>query len=413
MVLTIPLFLLMAAVNGAVLYFQEQAEVSRALTAQTLAAATVTAEFIAEMDDPQEELMKPRRQNALNAASASIDGLEGIYLVEITGEVTPLTQNTIPWSPPVEWLGRTAQPGAFQQDDTEIGFFAAIQPAGENRAVAARINAAPLLANRAQMTQIIAFIILGVSVFSALLSWFVAHRVSRELQWNRDQFASQTSASEATVQKELNIRETRDLSDAVRLMKASRDAAETRHQRSGERIAHNRTVNTASRELHNDAFPSAAFDLGAAHLAVRICGPISTGTFYAAAETGDDVCIFVGRCRSDQLGDGLANAAAARRFIENNIHSLGRERCAELAVEAFGIEALEYVTWPNATPQKAAPAFTCLAPDEVNMEAHQIALNGANLTPKQILDSIESVLNPVGIFTVIGPRQPQNGDACE
>ena len=51
--LTVPLFLAMSGVNGALLYFEQKAEMSRALGDQALAAAVVTAEFVSVIPKAQ------------------------------------------------------------------------------------------------------------------------------------------------------------------------------------------------------------------------------------------------------------------------------------------------------------------------------------------------------------------------
>ena len=56
----IPLLLLLAAVNGALLYFQTKAEMRRGLDARALAVAITTAEFLSAMDDPAARLAKSR-----------------------------------------------------------------------------------------------------------------------------------------------------------------------------------------------------------------------------------------------------------------------------------------------------------------------------------------------------------------
>ncbi len=415
MALSVPLFLLMAAVNGAVLYFQEQSEMSRALTEQARAAAIVTAEFIAEMDDPGAELTAPLRQDAINAASDHIVGLQGLYLVERSGTLTPLAAGSMPWSPPVQWSGVNAQATVLQDDTSEASFFAAIHPAGEGRAVAARIDAAPLLANRAEIIQIILSIILGVSVFAAALSWFVAQRIVRELRWNGLYLANSAAfpgPEQTAGAAQLKIRETRDLSDAAALMNASREAAETRHRRDAERSNQRRDIHTASRQLHTETFPNGAFVIGDTEIAVRICGNVPPGAFYALA-TADDECgsthVVIGRCLASEPDTDLANAAAARRFIEDNFVTLGRERCLSLAKQAFEIETLDWIACPGAQTDQHHTALLCDTEEQTASNAHRIVQNSGDLTPDQTLNAIESLLNPVGIFVTLGRRNNSAG----
>ncbi len=407
MALTIPLFLLMAAVNGAVLYFQEQSEMSRALNDQALAAAIVTAEFIAEMDDPQTDLSKPQRQMALNTAARHIEGLQGLYLVENSGSITPLINGSVEWTPAAEWTEQSAVPAAYFDETTNAAFFAAIHPAGSGRAVAARIDAAPLSANAAQMTQIIVLIILAVSIFSAALSLLVARHISRELKWNGKAL---NKPSQELAAEQFKIRETCDLSDAVRLMKASRDAAEMRHRRDSERASLRRDALSAARELQSDLFADTAVKLGLAAAAVRICGEVPLGSFYVLVEEeGGGGHIMIGLCQPGQrqsetanaAANAVANAAAARRFIEVNLTALGLEKCLKLAREAFNIEEIEILSWsPGHVPQDQN-TLLCNASAETRRDALKIAASTKGLPPDQVLDAIACLLKPTGIFAAI------------
>src|SRR5690606_28959775 len=57
----IPLFILLAAVNGALLYYQSRAEMLHGLDQRALAAAVTTAEFLSEPAQPQAIVDDPQR----------------------------------------------------------------------------------------------------------------------------------------------------------------------------------------------------------------------------------------------------------------------------------------------------------------------------------------------------------------
>ncbi|MHA7819560.1 MAG: hypothetical protein ACX930_07955 [Erythrobacter sp.] len=397
MALTVPLFLLIAAINGAVLYFQEQSELSLALDEQARSAAVVVGEFIAEMEDPANELAQPLRREALANAVAQIEGLQGLYLLERSGSVTPLAMRVPEWEPEVDWQGEAAR---FAQIEVDDQFFAAIVPAGEGRAVAARVDAAPLAANRSRIGWILAAIIAGVSVVAAALGWIVAGRVVRELGWIGRYFAApaetepacNNSIGDKTV---LTIRETRDLADAVSLMRASHAAAETRHQRHAARKDRERSIESAAAVLQRETFADIDIDEGARTIAVRLLGDVPVGAFYAFVTEGGESHVVLGRCAGEGSDGALANAVAARSFIASNLSRLGRETCLELARKAFRVEQIEAISTGEAR------AFACIASPQTGANAERIAANSESLSPSERLGAIDALLEPDGIFASV------------
>ena len=398
MLLTVPLFLLMAIVNGAVLYVQEQSEISDALAEQARAAAVVAGEFISGIDDPAMELGTPQRRAALDAAVARIDGLEGLYLIERSGRVTPLVSASLEWSPPVLWQGDEAQTAGFEAESEGTPHFVAVVPAGTGRAVAARIDGSPLLENRARIGWIVGLIIAGVSVFSAALSWFVARRVVRELRANGQSIAAIGEGAGGAAETNLSIRETRDLADAVSLMKASRDAAEIRQQRESERRSRERNIQAAAGELHSSIFPPALFVSGSTRIAVRVCGDPPTGAFFAIPQSDAGALVVIGRCTASHAQEGLAKATAARRFVEANLANLGQEQCLALGRQAYDIEELHCLVPHSAPNADAQLSFACIAEDDVATQAHTAHASSEGMSPEQLLNAIEALLAPSGVF---------------
>jgi hypothetical protein len=254
-----------------------------------------------------------------------------------------------------------------------------------------------------------------VSVFAAALSWFVAQRIVRELRWNGLYLANSTAfpgPEQTTGVAQLKIRETRDLSDAAALMNASREAAETRHRRDAERSDQRRDIHTASRQLHTETFPNGVFVIGDTEIAVRMCGTVPTGAFYAVAIPDGDsgaVHVVIGRCLASAPDADLTNAAATRRFIEDNLITLGRERCLSLAKQAFEIETLDWIACPGAPTDQHHTALLCDTEEQTAADAHRIVQNSGNLAPDQILNAVASLLNPVGIFVTLGRRNNSAG----
>src|SRR3546814_4142703 len=70
--LAVPLFLGLALVNAALLYFQDGAEMRRALTEQALVTAVTIAEFVRVSDDPARRLTRADQAGAMRAALGPI-----------------------------------------------------------------------------------------------------------------------------------------------------------------------------------------------------------------------------------------------------------------------------------------------------------------------------------------------------
>ena len=395
MALTIPLFLLMAAINGAVLYFQEQSELTRALTDQTLAAAVVTGEFAKEMDDPAQVLGASKRQQAIAAAAAQVEGLQTLDLVEQSGTIARLVDGPEVPAPAIAWNGGDAVQSVTLDESGEAPFFVAIVPAGAGRAAVARVDAAPLLANRMQIAQIVALIVLAVGVIAAILSWYVAHRVVRELDWN----GRYLTTGEQSEGARFTIRETKDLSDAAGLMCASHETAEARLRRDAERRNRERSADSAARNLHASLLADVDAAAGPARIAVRVCGSVSPGTFHAVVASGDDAHVVIGRCEGEGPAAQLVNAVAARRFIEEQLGETGAEACLALATKAFAIAQIEHLSFAPETPL----GLVSLADDRVQTDARAILASGQDMTPGKLLNSIAALLEPDGIFAAIAP----------
>mgnify|MGYP006920609042 CR=1 FL=1 len=80
--LALPLFLLLATVNGMLLYREESRDMEEGLRGEALAAAVTVAEFARETPDPFTSLVQPHRLAALRASTGNIPGLKALYLIE-------------------------------------------------------------------------------------------------------------------------------------------------------------------------------------------------------------------------------------------------------------------------------------------------------------------------------------------
>src|SRR5436190_7196355 len=151
-----PLFLLLAGINGALLYAWERSEAAKGLDNQALAAAVTTAAFAAGSDDLAHTLADPRRDAALRAAARNIPGLVGLYVAT-------------PGAPPVRIAGRgdgTALGGLtppirpvalpIAADASGRRRATALAPASGGRFVIAQIDAEPLFAEVTELRTLIA-----------------------------------------------------------------------------------------------------------------------------------------------------------------------------------------------------------------------------------------------------------------
>ena len=400
--LTVPLFLVMASVNGALLYFQQKAEMSRALGEQALAAAVVTAEFAAEMEDPQQELAKPFRRQAMDAASRRIVGLQAVYLVDADGAAMRLTTDSVAWLPQPEAPVVKERIAPTMTETGGSRFVAAFAPAANGRFVAVRLNAEPMFAQIENIKRAILWIVLGASIFAAGLSWFVARLIERELRINGQSLAAIAADKTISGEDGLRIRETRDLADAVRLMGASQGAAEMRDRRVSARNDRTRTLGEAVLRSRALLFKPSEQQAAGARIAMRICGDAPPGAFFALAAAEEEASVVIGCCAAGDPVSALAQAAAARRFIEANWTAMGAENCMAVAREAYGIEETASVAWRSDEPLQPDGRLLCIADADVAVAAQRYISANSDATPAEWLEAIEILLAPSGIFGAVG-----------
>lgn len=391
--LTVPLFLLLALVNGALLYFQERAEKSQALAGQALAAAVATAEFISSMPDPRSELAEPLRARTLQASVARIPGLDGLTLTLPGAAPLPLLKSAEPWIP--EGLERPAKARALplDADGARPRHVVAVAPVAGGGYVAARIDAEPMFAQMTRVQRAIALIVLVAGITAAILSWFVARRITRELELNGKAIAAIAAGEPIAGDQGLTIREARDLADAVRLMESSSKAALTRSRRVLLHRDRERTVETAiaaSRAVH---FAPEARELAGARIAARICGDAATGSFFALCEDGERGAIVLGRCGGGSPQEAFSRAVAARAFIEANWFALPTGECLGAAPSIEETRILEWTT--------PVTGLVTLTDERVAAAAETYAAHNRDAAPAELLDGIELLLRPAGVFAAV------------
>jgi len=391
--LTVPLFLLLALVNGALLYFQERAEKTQALAGQALAAAVATAEFVSSMENPRAALAEPLRARTLQSTADRIPGLNGLTLVLPGAPAHPLLKSARPWVP--QGLERPAKALALPLDSNGARprHIVALAPVAGGGYVAARIDAEPLFAQMTKVQRAIGLIVLIAGFTAAVLSWFVARRITRELELNGRAIAAIAAGEPVIGDQGLSIREARDLADAVRLMESSSKAAATRSRRVTLHKDRERTVDTAiaaSRAVH---FAPEARPLAGAQVAARICGDAPPGSFFALCESGNRGVVVLGRCTGASAQEAFAQAVAARAFIEANWFTMPEGECLAAAQAIAETRVLAW-TAPDG-------GLVILADDRTAAAADAYAKRNRDAAPGEVLDGIELLLEPAGVFAAV------------
>lgn len=397
--LTVPLFLGLALINGALLYFQEKAEMAQALGEQALAAAVTGAEFISAMERPQEELTRPLRAKALRAAARHVTGLDGIYLVVPGAKSQALVPPSRPWS--LEGLVRPARAHSLpaQADATRHRYVVALAPTAGGAFVAARIDAEPMFARMDTIRYAVVLIVLVSGVIATVLALFVARRIVRELDENHRMIAAIAAGEATPSDQKMTIREVRDLAGAVRLMEASSKAAAERSRRVTARRDRKRTIETALAASREREFAPVVQTLAGAQVAARICGDAPLGAFFALCAKGDRGMIALGRCAGETPQQAFARAVTARRDVEANGCARPAGEYLARAKTEHGIEELRLVEWTAAEPPSAS--LLALTDEATATQAEGYAERNRDVAPADLLDGIERLLEPSGVFAAV------------
>lgn len=399
--LTLPLFLGLALVNGALLYFQDRAELRQALNEEARVTAVTVAAFVREMDDPRSELASPLRKQALQAALHHVRGIDSLYLILPGSMAVPLKPASTRWNP-----ATLQAPGSVASFETGSGaegdrWVTAVAPAGHGRFVVSRFSAETLHAHMATVRRDVLAIILLLGLLATGLGLFAARRITRELEANRGTLSQHGSARLAAAKAELLIREARDLAGAVRLMDASREAAEKRRRLIIARKARLRDLAQAIAETQADLFSPCMVRQGACEIALRLCGNAAPGLFFAHARTPNGGTAVIGRCEASSPIDALAASADVRRQIERCSTAAELSETMERLRALYAFSALERHDW---CPDDAARLTLIAVTGETDLQrAH--AYRGANpgITPEALLAGLDVMLAPDGVFAAIGP----------
>lgn len=401
-VLTAPLFLMLALVNGALLHVQERTELARALDTQALAAAITTAEFLTAPGNAERLLADPVRRRGLDAAAARIAGLDGLYLVRANAPALalvparrPLAVGTgdAPSRPIVLPMARTA---------TGTRQVVALAPAGPEAFVAAAIDAEPLFAQIARIRHVVLLIALLGGVIAAWLAWLVARRIGRELDANARALSAIDRGAAMPDDHDLGIREARDLASAVRLMDASARAADLRDRRLALRRDQVRTPQAALAGWRDDRLAAHEGELAGRTIAVHLLGDAPPGSFFALAGNGDRGMLVLGRCDADTPAQALANALATQRFLEARLPETPLAECLAIARRAFALAEERTLGWTSAETA-CATCLLALADAATEAAAAIHARHHGDAPPCELIASFAVLTAPTGVFAAVGP----------
>lgn len=380
--LALPLFLLLAGVNGLLLYHQETRGVEAGLRGEALSAAVTVAQFARQADDPFAELGEKGRLAALRGATARIPGLKALYLTRPGGPLLDLAGK-----PAIVRPGLTIPPRAkVVKDWTDAEgdpLVTALAPAGHGAMVVADIDAEPLARRTFHLKRLALALIGGSAGLAVLLGLIVARRVSREFAHTRAIIAARgKGAGDAA----LGIREVRDLADAVGLLDKS---VRTEFERIVAQPAGGlRHGIAAARAGH---FPDLTAANDGVEVAIRTVALAPPGSFALAQPCPGGWNVAIGEA-DGEAAEALAAAVAARDHVAEGPPDGFADRAA-LAADGFGI------SWRTLHPCATEGVFVLAPAHAAAAEAY--AARSPGLSAADLADDLAILFAEAGIVLVV------------
>lgn len=408
LMMIVPLFLLLAGVNGALLYTWEKTEAATGLENQALAAAVTVAAFAAGNDDLAAALADPSRDAALRKAVGKIEGLDAIYLVGADGRAERIAGSG-PERPPGRFdppAAAAALPVRLAADGRRVA--PAVAPAADGRYVVALIDAQPLAAQVTQVGLLVAALVTGAGLLGLVLAGLVARRITRELARDSAMIAAIRDGAAAADPQDLSIRETQDLAKAVRLMRVSVEARQARGRRELALRDRRRGEAAAVRAWRDEAFPPADAEAGGARVAVRMLGEAAPGAFYALCERGASGLVVLGECEGTTPARALAGALAARRYFEAGPPDADVEGWIARGRRAFAVGRLAWRAWGDGAAPAAGVLALLEAADAGRAEAYGARAGG--LRPAEIAEDLDALLGADGVVAVLAAGSAEAGE---
>lgn len=404
LLLIAPLFLLLAGVNGALLYVWERAEAERGLAGQAIAAAVTTAAFADASDDLARALADPVRAAALRDAAARVEGLRGLYIVAPGGAIAQIAGR-----PSTFWPGRFDPPSAplaapIRSDPAGQHMATGLAPVRGGGYVIAQIDANPLFAQVAGLQRLVAGLVIAAGLVGLVLALLIARVIVRELARNSAAIAAIRADAPLLDIDRFAIRETRDLALAVRLMRASVQGRLARGRHELARRDRGRDEAASVAAYRETAFPPRAATASGAAVAMRVLGEAPAGGFYALHDGPDGAALVLGECAGETPSAALAQAMAARRFFEGG----ASEARVVQGKAAFEITRVAWLAWSAAAPP-CAQALALLDGDNAERAQAYVA-RAQGLEPDAILDDLATLLAANGVAAMVRPASAQRRD---
>jgi hypothetical protein len=406
LLLVVPLFLLLAGVNSALVYFWERAEAELGLERQAIAAAVTVAAF-ADSHELGMALADPVRAAGLRRAAGHVTGLTSLYLVDADGRLWQLIGNPPPGGRVP--FARPTKPTALPIEIDTHGHHrvTGLAPVQGGRFVVARIDAEPVFERMDNLVRLLAGLIVGAGLVGLVLALYIARRIVGELAGSSAMIEAIRSDAPAGDAEGFRIRETRDLALAVRLMRTSVQGRLARGRHELARRDRERDEAASAAAHHDIAFPALATEAAGAAVAIRRLGRPPTGGFYALAVAGDRAGLVLGECAAETPVASLAQALAAQRFFEAHLlDGAAEDRIAE-ARKAFGADRLAWRTWSVSEPPPAA-AVTLLDADNT-ARADAYVRRAVGVAPSEMAEDLAALLAAQGLLAVMASAERNQG----
>lgn len=402
----IPLFILLAVMNGALLLSQSRSALIAGLDQRALAAAVSGAEYLAAMPDAQQFLGAPLRRAALQRALGHVADLDRYDLVDHDGRaisLLPPERLNVNASLP-SWKGEAAPSYAkilpLARDAAGRRVVTAVAPAGAHGFVAARFDAEPLFARTEELRRWMMWGVGLAAIIGLLAGAYVARRIGRELAVGRATMKALDGGNSVPRAEPLSIEEAASLADALWLIEGNRRRAQIgmEQDKAGEDMRRDDAM--AFAQWRETLFPPIHTMVKGASLSVQIMADSPPGCFYALCEGEKGAALVIGQCGGDDAMEALAAALAARRFLERQGLALGLQAALRLGSQAFSIERSAYHGW-NAGNEAFAIHQLCLTDDESCRQADLYAQADPQMMPDQWLGGISALIHARGVFGAV------------
>ena len=335
--LALPLFLLLAAVNSLLLYREETRDMEAGLRGQALAAAVTVAEFAKASPDPFADLAQPHRLRALHTGTKDIYGLQSLYLSR--PDKPPFNLIDRPLEAPR--LGKAPDAPeliATWRDGHGRPLITALAPTGNGTMVVADVDAAPLVRRSFHLKRLAIALVAGSAGLAILLGLIIGRRVIGEFRRTRSIIDAHGSNSAG---QPLGIQEVRDLADAIHLIDASVSSELLRLGSAGKADP---AVGIAA--VRAEHFPDVSESDGGIKLAIRTLPNAPAGCFHIRDARPGGGLLILGEM-DGAPAEALASAIALNAYVLAGPPGEFESR-VETASAAFACKKLLHIVYRDA-----------------------------------------------------------------